>query len=61
MDYKSSKDKLADNSKKVVVFIPAYVLKDDIKYFIYPPHSTLFYPKLPEGLVSFLQGLILKN
>lgn len=54
MDYKLSKDKLINNSKEVAVFIPAYVLKDDIKYFTYPPHSTLFYPKLPEGLVSFL-------
>lgn len=52
MDYKSSKDKLINNSREVAVFIPAYVLKDDIN-FIYPPHSTLFYPKLPEGLVSF--------
>jgi uncharacterized protein (DUF1015 family) len=55
MDYKSSKDKLINNNKQIVAFIPAYVLKDDIN-FIYPPHSTLFYPKLPEGFVSFLQG-----
>lgn len=53
IDYQSSKDKLINNTKEIVVFIPAYVLKDDIKYFICPPHSTLFYPKLPEGLVSF--------
>ena len=53
MDYKSSKDKLINNSKEVAVFIPGYVLKDNIN-FISAPHSTLFYPKLPEGLVSFL-------
>lgn len=59
MDYKSSQDKLINNTKEIVVFIPIYVLKDDIKYYISPPHSTLFYPKLPEGLVSFLTNYTL--
>ena len=54
MDYKSSKNKLINNSKEIVVFIPGSLIKNDIQYFIYPPHSTLFYPKLPEGLVSLL-------
>jgi len=60
MDYESSKDKLIKNTKEIVVFIPAHVLRDDTKYSTFPPHSTLFYPKLPEGLISFLHGLILK-
>jgi len=54
IDYESSKDKLTNSTKEIVVFIPAYVPKEDIKHSLYPPHSTLFYPKLPEGLISFL-------
>lgn len=50
----SNQDILMNNARDIVVFIPACALKDNIERITYPPHSTLFYPKIPEGLVSFL-------
>ncbi len=38
------------------VHIPAYEINNiyNVENITYPPHSTLFCPKLPEGLVSFM-------
>lgn len=43
---------LALRTKDVVIFIPKLSISLDSRR-IYPPHSTMFYPKIPEGIVSY--------
>lgn len=43
---------LLSGSKDVALVIPALKKINNIKTLpLYPPHSTLFYPKLPDGLI----------
>lgn len=52
--YNDQNKGLFTNDTDISMFIPAFQITNEIKNSpIYPPHSTLFYPKLPEGLVSF--------
>jgi uncharacterized protein (DUF1015 family) len=46
----------SQHPEELSIHIPAHKVGNinNIKRVIYPPHSTLFYPKLPEGLVSFM-------
>lgn len=44
---------LDHNREKVSVFTPPYKFPHEIKAIdLLPPHSTIFYPKLPNGLIS---------
>jgi uncharacterized protein (DUF1015 family) len=47
-------NKLSSTKKEVVLLIPALKIPDKIGKlpFLYPPHSTLLYPKIPDGLIS---------
>ena len=52
--YDPYKNMFTDSIVDVSMLIPALQVANDIRNTpVYPPHSTLFYPKLPEGLVSF--------
>lgn len=44
--------KFMENNTDVSLLIPAFNIGSRISYVeLYPPHSTMFYPKLPEGLI----------
>lgn len=44
---------LLNDKNDVSILIPAFKIMNGIdKLPLYPPHSTLFYPKLPDGLIS---------
>ena len=52
--YNRSNNLLSNDKNNFSLVIPAFKLMNNIeKVPFYPPHSTLFYPKLPDGLVSF--------
>ncbi len=51
--FDSNNKLLTNKESRVGILIPAYKIQNKIeKIPLYPPHSTLFYPKLPEGLIS---------
>ncbi len=52
--YTISKQHLNPNDN-FSIYIPAYKIDhiSDFRNIVYPPHSTMFLPKLPEGLISF--------
>lgn len=51
--HNSGENRFIDSTTSVSMLIPALQVTNNIQNFpIYPPHSTLFYPKLPEGLIS---------
>lgn len=55
--YISNKNFFMKDKSNLIVLIPAFQITSEIKNtYIYPPHSTLLYPKLPEGLVSYQLG-----
>jgi uncharacterized protein (DUF1015 family) len=44
---------MVNGSNDISMLIPAFKIMNEIdKLPLYPPHSTLFYPKLPDGLIS---------
>lgn len=50
--YNKNNNLLLNNKDDVSVLIPAFKINKIDKLSLYPPHSTLFYPKLPDGLIS---------
>lgn len=52
--YNPDESSFMSSTARVSMLMPALQITGDIKNTpIYPPHSTLFHPKLPEGLISF--------
>lgn len=51
------------HKNKIGLVIPSYEMVNKIQTdYAYPPHSTLFYPKLPEGLISYkIKGSLRNN
>ena len=51
--YNKNSDLMVNGSNDISMLIPAFKIMNEIdKLPLYPPHSTLFYPKLPDGLIS---------
>ncbi len=47
---------------KIALVIPSFQSVNDIKNTdLYPPHSTLFYPKIPDGLIVYINKVILET
>lgn len=43
-----------DSTNDLSLLIPALNIRSKIGYSdLYPPHSTMFYPKIPEGLINY--------